>query len=350
MDEKSPHDGSRNTTSKLAPPQGSGRIGIPTRVAVAVGVAYGILCQIVVRLDVLRDLYGETTFGYVFILPLVLGAITVGYASEKDQRSILFWLFAPWITTCLCLAVSIVVGWEGAICLIFAAIIACPISSVGGLFAGLYLTFRRRRYLGGFVAPLLLISPLLSAVIEEQFDLPIVNGGAETAIDIAAPPLAVWRQIVRVPPIHEPVSGFFYTLGFPKPIEATLSKEGVGGIRHASFSGGLVFIETIDRWKEGELLSFSIKSDPESVPATTLDKHVVVGGRYFDVLRGTYQIEPLPAGGTRLHLSSNFRVSTRFNFYANFLAHLLMRDVQESILRVIKGRCEANGTTARSSM
>ena len=74
--------------------------------------------------------------------------------------------------------------------------------------AGAYLYFRRRRYLGGFVAPLLFVSPMLSATIESQFDLPISRSGAETEIDIAAPVDVVWRNIIRVPPIHEPLDGF----------------------------------------------------------------------------------------------------------------------------------------------
>jgi hypothetical protein len=79
---------------------------------------------------------------------------------------------------------------------------------------------------------------------------------------------------------------------------------------------------------------------PESVPPTTLDKHVVVGGRYFDVLRGTYWIEPLSDNTVVLHLSSTYRLSTRFNFYAGLWASFLMRDIQNTILAVIKQRCE----------
>ena len=28
---------------------------------------------------------------------------------------------------------------------------------------------------------------------------------------------------------------------------------------------------------------FSIKADPHAIPSTTMDKHVVIGGDYFDV-------------------------------------------------------------------
>ena len=55
-----------------------------------------------------------------------------------------------------------------------------------------------------------------------------------------------------------------------------------------------------------------------------LDRHVTIGGRYFDVLQGTCVIEPTP-GGVRLHLTSNLRVSTHFNPYAGPWADAIMR-------------------------
>src|SRR4029078_362877 len=92
-------------------------------------------------------------------------------------------------------------------------------------------------------------------------------------------------------------------IGFPDPIEATLSHEGVGGVRNASFAGNLVFIETIDIWEPGQRLAFTIATDTEKIPPTTLDEHVRIGGPYFDVLRGEYRLGSLPGGVIRLHLS-----------------------------------------------
>ncbi|HEX6770882.1 MAG TPA: hypothetical protein VF126_02565 [Acidobacteriaceae bacterium] len=73
----------------------------------------------------------------------------------------------------------------------------------------------------------------------------------------------------------------------------------------------------------------------------TLDEHVKVGGRYFDVLEGEYQLEPLADGETVLHLSSRERVSTHFNAYPGFWTDPVMRSIQSSILQVIKQRAES---------
>lgn len=280
------------------------------------------------------------SFGFVFILPFVLGIITVYFAAEKNQRSWLFALFAPWATAAICLFTAALLGWEGAICLIMGFVIYAPLASCGGICTCLILRWKRPAKLNAVaIVPFLFIPPI-TTFVEGYFDIPVSYHEVHTEITIHASPEKIWSEIIRVRPITEPITGFFYRMGFPKPIEATLSHEGIGGVRMASFERGLVFVETVTDWEPEKLLSFGIKVDPNSVPTTTLDKHVVVGGRYFDVLRGTYSIEPKSDGTSVLHLSSRFRVSTNFNFYAGPWARFLMGDIQNSILQVIRERCE----------
>ena len=152
----------------------------------------------------------------------------------------------------------------------------------------------------------------------------------------------VSANIERVPAIapNELRPTWTHRIGFPRPIAATLSHEGVGGVRHATFDGGVLFIETIDTWDPWRKLSFSIRAQTDRIPRTTLDQHVTIGGPYFDVLRGTYELQPLSNGGTRLILSSDHRLSTDFNWYSELWTRSVMSDLQKSILSVIKNRCE----------
>lgn len=73
-----------------------------------------------------------------------------------------------------------------------------------------------------------------------------------------------------------------------------------------------------------------------------MDKHVVIGGEYFEVLDGTYRLEDLGNGRCRLHLYSHFALKTDFNFYASLWAGWIMKDIQNNILRVIQTRCHQN--------
>jgi hypothetical protein len=61
---------------------------------------------------------------------------------------------------------------------------------------------------------------------------------------------------------------------------------------------------------------------------------------FFDVLDGTYELEPLADGSTRLKLKSHQRISTHFNFYARLWTDFIMSDLQSAIMDVIRRRCE----------
>ncbi len=130
-------------------------------------------------------------------------------------------------------------------------------------------------------------------------------------------------------------------MGFPHPLEAHVDREGVGARRRAEFEGGIVFDERITRWEPGRALAFTIDIDAESVPTTTLDQHIVVGGRYFDTLTGTFAIEERGDGGVVLHLSSEHRLSTHLNVYAGLWTDFIMGSIQDEVLHVVRARAEA---------
>jgi hypothetical protein len=81
--------------------------------------------------------------------------------------------------------------------------------------------------------------------------------------------------------------------------------------------------------------------ETEQTPPTTLDEHVTVGGKFFDVLYGEYTLEALHNGSTRLHLVSRHRMSTDFNWHAHLWTDAVMNDLQHRILLVVKNRAEA---------
>ena len=105
-------------------------------------------------------------------------------------------------------------------------------------------------------------------------------------------------------------------------------------------SGGLTFYETVTEWEVERKISFTIKAHPDTVPLTTLDPHVVPGGAFFEALSGQYEIKRHPEHEDRviLHLTSQYRLSTHFNFYASWWGDWLMEDIQDNILNVIMQR------------
>ena len=91
---------------------------------------------------------------------------------------------------------------------------------------------------------LVLLTPLSSGFVESNILPPEAIHRVHTGSDRRAHRRRVVRDHPRPP--HQPAQnhGLFYKLGFPKPLEATLSHEGVGGVRNASRKG-LLFIETV---------------------------------------------------------------------------------------------------------
>jgi len=184
--------------------------------------------------------------------------------------------------------------------------------------------------------------PLVTVPWEKQVLYRLEEREVENVIDIKAAPDVIWHNIASVRAIRpeELPASWSHRIGFPNPVEATLSHEGVGGIRNATFTGGLYFLETVDVWEPEHRLAFTIAAQTDLIPPTTLDEHVRVGGPYFDVLRGEYRLEPIGNGTIRLHLSSRHRVSTDFNWYARLWTDAIMSDLQKRILFVIRQRCE----------
>ena len=310
-----------------------------------VGVFYGVCVRLVLQFFPENKAAIVMTVGFIIFMPIVMGFVAVFIAERKNPCGVATWLLLPWASVAGALLASMLLAWEGLICILMFAPIALVLASIGGVIAGLIGRWIRPSRSQGTTLACIAILPLLimfweghGPVLARQDLRTVAN-----SIDINAPASVVWGNIERVRAIRseELPSSWSHRIGFPDPIEATLSFEGAGGVRQASFTGGLLFTEIIDLWEPEKRLAFSIHAHTAQIPETTLDQHVRVGGQYFDVLRGEYDLEPLPNGQVRLYLSSRQRVSTDFNWYAHLWTDAIMADLQQRILHVVKQRCEA---------
>ena len=307
----------------------------------ALGVPYGVL----VRLLMVTPPWMEVlSIGFLFVAPFVIGFLT-GAAAPR-QMGVLFRLFFPCATVGLFVAGTALLALEGAICIVMMLPVALVMAVSGGAASLAFFPVVKDDWREGpprkpYTA--LLLAPLLVGFVETRVPLPDETREVWSRIEIAADAPTVWAEIVQVPLIaeHERRPGFFHDIGFPYPLEARIDGEGVGAVRHASFEGGILFEEVVTEWVPNERLAFTIDVDPDSIPTTTLDRHVTIGGRTFDTLEGVYRIETHPDGFVTLHLGSRHRLSTRFNAYAGLWTDAVMASIQEEILQVIHDRAEA---------
>lgn len=308
------------------------------------GAGYGVLLRVLITWHNLTPDQAQAgavlTIAFLLFGSIFTGFLTIQVAERTAPRSVAEWVFAPWLAVIFSALILWIFLIEGLICIVMALPIMFLCASLGGIIAGLLARHGRR--LSTTTLSSLALLPVLLAPAESLHLAPTQTRTVSSQILIHAPAPVVWQNIARVPAIApaELRPSWAHLIGFPRPVEATLSFPGIGGVRHATFEHGLTFIETVNGWQPEDRLSFSIRADTADIPPTTLDEHVTIGGPYFDVLDGEYRLQPLPNGDILLHLTSHERLSTDLNGYAGLWTDAVMQNLQTSILQVIQHRCE----------
>ncbi|NSL88978.1 SRPBCC family protein [Chitinophaga sp. Mgbs1] len=290
--------------------------------------------------DIFGGLFLVMSFSFVALVPVGVGALTIALSEREKVERLSYRLMMPWVPILAFFLITLFFGIEGWACWIMVLPLFMACSSLGGYLAGRF-KLRDKNDEKIFVS-LIVLLPLLVAPLEQLIGRIPGQYKAYTYIDIKAQKENIWKHVTRVSAIPEQQDKGWFTrfLGFPRPIKAELDFEGVGGYRKAIFDKGLIFDETVTAYEHQKSMRFTIKADPCNIPSTTMDEHVVIGGKYFDVLDGTYELEPLSGGICRLHLYSHFKLATSFNFYASWWASWIMKDIQQNILQVIRHRAE----------
>jgi hypothetical protein len=311
--------------------------------ALPLTLLYGVSTRFLFQSDTSGMLLGTLTLGLVVIGPLAIGALSVLLAPQRYKTSWAYALLMPWAACLLLVGVILWLAWEAWICVVMAAPFLFGMSSIGGAIC-CYI-FRRkqvRRDLNNLMMAAFVLSPYLTATVEHRFALPTAIRTVHNQIVIDARPEMIWRDIMSVERIGEAErqTRFYQQAGLPRPLEATLSRQGLGGVRTAVYENGLRFTEEIIGWEEQRSLTFTIVPDTALVGSSPLPLKEI-GGKYFSPLEATYTLEPLADGTTLLHLSSKHRLATRFNAYGGLWTDFIMSDLQADILRIVKARAEA---------
>jgi hypothetical protein len=66
----------------------------------------------------------------------------------------------------------------------------------------------------------------------------------------------------------------------------------------------------------------------------------MIGGKYFNVIEGSYKIDKIDEAKSRVTLTCKYRVTTNLNLYSKLWADFILDDFNEMILEVIKKRSE----------
>lgn len=307
-------------------------IGIPLLFAFVMYYVFGV--------DDWGKIFAIMSVSFIFLVPFGMGALTIYFSSIDNVKLLPYRIFIPWVPIFGFLLLTLVFSVEGWACWLMILPVFLAAASAGGMVAGHYKLKRYNRE-RTYVSVLVLL-PLFLSPIEQWIGSKNNVYEAYTYIDLHAGKDKIWQNVTRVRAIEKPQDKGWLTrtLGFPRPIRAELNYNGVGGYRKAIFDKGLIFDEQVTDYVDERRMRFTIKANPHEIPSTAMDEHVVIGGNYFDVIDGTYELQKLNAHTYRLHLYSHFKLTTTFNFYASWWAGWIMKDIQNNILQVIKQRVE----------
>lgn len=313
-------------------------------------VGWGALVGLVLRLvfsGKAGSAFSAMLSSFIFGAPLLVAAVTVWMAERVERRSWSYYFVGPMLSVTLFVAGTLVLHIEGWICAIVILPMFAIVGGVCGLIVGAIcrLTGRPKRSVVGCLAML----PLLGGSFEHLIPNAERDRAQTREVFVAAPPEAVWRQIVDVPDIHtDEVGGaWMYRIGVPNPLAVRGETRGGRHLRHVEMERGVRFDQVATTWVEPSVVVWRYEFDANSFPPGALDDHVRIGGEYFDIRTCTFTLTPV-AGGTRLSLSTQYRVSTHFNWYAGPVGDFIVGDFVETALRLYARRAEAGGTGAQA--
>ena len=291
-------------------------------------------------LNGLSSFWSVMTVSFILLVPCSIGALTIYLSPIEKLQSRLYQATVPWYPLLAFMVITMAFSFEGWACWLMIMPVFMMSASVGGLIAG-YFKIKKSKNQQLNIS-FLIVLPLIISPIEQSITIVPKKYEAYTYIDLHANKAKIWQNVTRVRAIKKKQDKGWLTrtLGFPRPVRAELNYNGVGGYRKAIFEKGLIFHEQVTQYENERRMRFTIKAHPYEIPSTTMDEHVVIGGDYFDVMDGTYVLQKLNTNTYRLHLYSHFKLTTTFNFYASWWAGLIMKDIQNNILQVIKERVE----------
>lgn len=307
----------------------------------AIILLYGALFRFAFTMDLFREAGGVVSLSFIISVPFACGALSVAIGRWAGSDN---WIIQAGVlpvgTLLIGLVICVVTKLEAIICVLMAApilVVACVLGSLAA-----HLLLPRHHPKPKLFLCMIVCLPLFSAWGEGLFHWPTEEKTITNTITIHAPAERIWPEITSVRAIapSELRESWIYQIGFPRPIAATLDHPGMGGIRTATFERDVSFFEIVTEWQEYESLAFTIEADPAFIPHTAFDQHIVVGGRFYDVLDGRYRIERISETESRLHLTSRHRLGTRFNAYAAWWSVKIMDQIQGTILEVIRRRAE----------
>lgn len=285
------------------------------------------------------SVYGFRSYGSAlfFASPFAMGALSAIVFNRPTPRTLKRTLGIASLTIVAAGTALLLFAVEGILCLIMALPIALIAGLIGATITWVILHLSDTRT-GTIVACFAVVLPGLAG-FESAVKEPTLHE-VTTAIEVNAPPEAVWQNVVSFAELPPPPEWAF-RLGIAYPIRARIVGSGVGAVRYCEFSTG-PFVEPITRWDEPRRLSFGVRSQPPSMQELSPYRHVNAPHLegYMVSRRGEFRLISLPGGRTRLEGSTWYTLAIFPENYWVVPAEVILHGIHTRVLQHIKNVTE----------
>lgn len=282
------------------------------------------------------------TVAALLLIPAGIGALITHLSDPDGALSPMGCFVWPTVGICAAIAVVWLMAREGAICIAMILPLWIPAAVAGALVQHVNRRKRLKRDAdpARFQAAAWLVAPLLLAWIEGELPQQWQARDVSRSLTIAAKQEAVWPALVKIDRIGPGEGRWTVTqdlLGVPRPLGATLVRDGSGLVRNARWERGIRFEEHITALEPGKRICWRFAFPDDSVQRET-DRHIEPDGTFLKIDSGCYALEPLANGTTRVTLTTRYRMRTRLSGYFAAWGELLLGDVQSNVLSIVAGR------------
>ncbi|MFZ4763804.1 MAG: SRPBCC family protein [Roseimicrobium sp.] len=294
-------------------------------------IVFGVAFSVAGLVTLAVVVFGHYGFSLFVLIPAVAGFASAWMCNMGRE-----WAWRRTIATVsLTLATTgfLMLGLEGAVCILMASGLAGILAFLGAAIAWLVSKLAPNQNKVLFLVCLL--CPLTMG-FEQRFrkQPPLLEQSTEIVID--APPDVVWSFVPAFPRIDTAPGGLLGA-GLAYPVVSTIQGEGVGARRSCVLSTGEM-PEVITRWEPGSALELDVLATPPVMVEMNplLDVHPPHVEGYFTVKRGRFLLVPLSDGRTRVEGTSWFRHDLWPQFYWAPITRGIVKQVHERVLEHIK--------------
>jgi uncharacterized membrane protein YhaH (DUF805 family) len=288
-------------------------------------------------------MFGAYGSGIFLLMPFIIGTL-VGYVANRQAEltdgETARLVFGATLLGSIALLVT---ALEGVGCLIMAAPIGALAALIGGVVGRQ--TARSGRDSGGRMAASVAMLPIVFA-LEAVFP-PSLIFATEQRIAVNAPPDRVWKALVRMETITEPVS-LIHHAGIAYPVRGRVFGEGVGALRYGDFSTGTA-VERVTEWEENRKLTFVVLKDIPGLRELSPYRHVhaphVQG--YFTNRETSFELIARDGGVTDIVERTSHELKLDPALYWLPFARFMVDTNNARVLRHIKAQAERNMVASR---